>query len=129
MNKFNIGDYVKVNDRKYGHHFKIGEVVKIIKIVEEENYICKSGIGDIWMLRDNEFERIEKKDDWKIKIKINYEFDEEKEITNLHVEGGRETDSIYGVMDLIVLLYDKVEDKKCLIGSIEELLDKIKKGE
>ena len=32
MNKFNIGDYVKVNDRKYGHHFKIGEVVKIIKM-------------------------------------------------------------------------------------------------
>jgi len=77
---------------------------------------------------EEEIERIEKTDNWKIKIRINYEFDEETEITNCKIIGGREQDFIYGIMDLILMLYNKVEDKKCLIGSIKELLDNIEKG-
>lgn len=128
MNKFKIGDFVKVKDRKYGHHFKMGEVLKIIDIANKDCYICKSEMGDIWALKDIELERIEKIDNWKVKIKINYEFDEETEITNCKIIGGREQDLIYGIMDLILMLYNKVEDKKCLIGSIRELLDNIEKG-
>lgn len=81
-------------------------------------------------LEENEIERIKEsdKDNWKVKIKINYEFDEETEITNCRITGGREEDSIYGIMDLILMLYNKVEDKKCLIGSIRDLLDNIEKG-
>lgn len=134
MNKFKIGDYVKVKDRIYGHMFKIGEKVKIIDIVklsnEREAYTCKSNKEKLnnWLLTEEEIERIEYKDNWKIKIKINYEFDEETEITNCKITGGREEDSIYGIMDLIFMLYNKVEDKKCLLVSIRELLDNIEKG-
>lgn len=134
MNKFKIGDYVKVKGRKYGHMFKIGEKVKIIDIVElsrgRKAYSCKSNKKKLntWLLSEEEIERIEYKDNWKIKIKINYEFDEETEITNCRITGGREEDSIYGIMDLILKLYSKVEDKKCLIGSIRDLLDNIEKG-
>ena len=74
-------------------------------------------------------EENEYKDNWKIKIKINYEFDEETEITKCSIKGGREEDSIYGIMDLIFILYSKIEDKYCLIGSIRDLLDNIEKGE
>lgn len=136
MNKFKIGDYVKVKDRKYGHMFKIGEIVKIIGIVKlsrgREAYICKSyNTGwkfNTWCLAENEIERIKKSDNWKVKIKINYEFDEETEITNCRITGGREQDFIWGIMDLILKIYNKVEDKKCLIGSIRDLLDNIEKG-
>ena len=134
MNKFKIGDYVKVKDRIYGHMFKIGEKVKIIDIVKlssgREAYTCKSNKEKLnkWLLSEEEIERIEYKDNWKIKIKINYEFDEETEITNCKITGGREEDSIYGIMDLIFMLYNKVEDKKCLLRSIRELLDNIEKG-
>lgn len=134
MNKFKIGDYVKVKNRKYGHMFKIGEKVKIIDIVKlsrgREAYTCKSNKEKLntWLLYEEEIERIEYKDNWKIKIKINYEFDEETKITNCRITGGREEDSIYGIMDLILMLYNKVEDKKCLIGSIRDLLDNIEKG-
>ena len=131
MNKFKIGDYVKVKDRINGHMFKIGEIVKIIDIVKlssgREAYTCKSNKEKLnkWLLSEEE---IEYKDNWKIKIKINYEFDEETEITKYRITGGREEDVIYGIMDLILMLYNKVEDKKCLIGSIRELLDNIEKG-
>ena len=134
MNKFKIGDYVKVKDRIYGHMFKIGEKVKIIDIVKlssgREAYTCKSNKEKLnkWLLSEEEIERIEYKDNWKIKIKINYEFDEETEITNCKITGGREEDSIYGIMDLVFMLYNKVEDKKCLLRSIRELLDNIEKG-
>ena len=134
MNKFKIGDFVNVKDRIHGHMFKIGEKVKIIDIVKfssgREAYSCKSNKEKLntWLLSEEEIERIEYKDNWKIKIKINYEFDEETELTNCRITGGREEDSIYGIMDLISMLYNKVEDKKCLIGSIRDLLDNIEKG-
>ena len=136
MNKFKIGDYVKVKDKINGHMFKIGEIVKIIGIVKlsrgREAYRCKSfNTGfklNTWCLAENEIERIKKSDEWKVKIKINYEFDEETKITNCRITGGREEDSIYGIMDLIFMLYNKVEDKKCLIRSIRVLLDNIEKG-
>lgn len=134
MNKFKIGDYVKVKDNINEHMFKIGEIVKIIDIVKlsrgREAYACKLNKEQLntWLLSEEEIEKIEYKDKWKIKIRINYEFDEETKITNYKIIGGREQDFIYGIKDLIFILYNKVKDKKCLIGSIRELLDNIEKG-
>ena len=52
--KFKVGDKVKVIARKYGHHFNIGEIVKIIR-VKNGFYVCMSSKKDIWGLNDDEF--------------------------------------------------------------------------
>ena len=52
--KFKAGDEVKVIARKYGHHFNIGEIVKITQI-NKSDYTCESfNKHDIWWLKDNE---------------------------------------------------------------------------
>lgn len=52
--KFKVGDKVKVIARKYGHHFNIGEIVKITQI-NKSDYTCESfNKHDIWWLKDNE---------------------------------------------------------------------------
>ena len=102
------------------------EMIREAEMIEH-SLLCDDQTEDVHV-SEEEIERIEYKDNWKIKIKINYEFDEETELTNCRITGGREEDSIYGIMDLISMLYNKVEDKKCLIGSIRDLLDNIEKG-
>lgn len=52
--KFKVGDEVKVIARIHGHHFNIGEIVKIIQI-NKSDYTCESfNKHDIWWLKDNE---------------------------------------------------------------------------
>ncbi len=52
--KFKAGDEVKVIARIHGHHFNIGEIVKIIR-VKNGFYVCMSSKKDIWGLNDDEF--------------------------------------------------------------------------
>lgn len=52
--KFKAGDEVKVIARIHGHHFNIGEIVKIIR-VKNGFYVCMSSKKDIWGLKDDEF--------------------------------------------------------------------------
>ena len=52
--KFKAGDEVKVIARIHGHHFNIGEIVKIIR-VKNGFYVCMSSKNGIWGLNDDEF--------------------------------------------------------------------------
>lgn len=58
--KFKVGDKVKVIAEKHGHHFNIGEIVKIEYTSEYEcGYICKSlKNNDYWNLRDDEIVKV-----------------------------------------------------------------------
>ena len=55
--KFKAGDEVKVIARIHGHHFNIGEIVKIIR-VKNGFYVCMSSKNDIWGLNDDEFVKV-----------------------------------------------------------------------
>lgn len=56
--KFKVGDKVKVIAKKHGHHFNIGEIVKI-EHTSEYNYICKSlKNNDYWNLGDDEIVKV-----------------------------------------------------------------------
>ena len=56
--KFKIGDKVKVIAKKHGHHFNIGEIVKI-EHTSEYGYTCKSlKNNDYWNLRDDEIVKV-----------------------------------------------------------------------
>ena len=53
-----IGTKVRVTKSKYGHNFKIGEVVKVIKIdVVAPDYLC-SNTHHYWWLSREEFELV-----------------------------------------------------------------------
>ncbi|HMT77898.1 MAG TPA: hypothetical protein PKA44_09315 [Saprospiraceae bacterium] len=53
-----IGTKVRVTKRLYGHNFKIGEVVKVIKInVVAPEYLC-SNTHHYWWLSREEFEPV-----------------------------------------------------------------------
>lgn len=56
--KFKVGDKVKVIAKKHGHHFNIGEIVKI-EHTSEYDYICKSlKNNDYWNLGDDEIVKV-----------------------------------------------------------------------
>lgn len=56
--KFKVGDKVKVIAKKHGHHFNIGEIVKI-EHTSEYGYTCKSlKNNDYWNLRDDEIVKV-----------------------------------------------------------------------
>lgn len=56
--KFKVGDKVKVIAKKHGHHFNIGEIVKI-EHISEYDYICKSlKNNDYWNLGDDEIVKV-----------------------------------------------------------------------
>lgn len=56
--KFKVGDKVKVIAKKHGHHFNIGEIVKI-EHTSEYAYMCKSlKNNDYWNLGDDEIVKV-----------------------------------------------------------------------
>lgn len=56
--KFKVGDKVKVIAKKHGHHFNIGEIVKI-EHTSEYGYTCKSlKNNNYWNLRDDEIVKV-----------------------------------------------------------------------
>lgn len=56
--KFKVGDKVKVIAKKHGHHFNIGEIVKI-EYTSEYDYTCKSlKNNDYWNLGDDEIVKV-----------------------------------------------------------------------
>lgn len=56
--KFKVGDKVKVIAKKHGHHFNIGEIVKI-EHTSEYGYTCKSLKNNVyWNLRDDEIVKV-----------------------------------------------------------------------
>lgn len=55
---FKVGDEVKVIARKHGHHFYIGEIVKIIRI-SSTDYTCESfDKHNVWWLKDDEVAKV-----------------------------------------------------------------------
>lgn len=54
MRDFAVGKHVKIRDRKYGHKFKIGQVVKLIHYDDlSMDWTCRSAEGE-WSIREEE---------------------------------------------------------------------------
>lgn len=53
--KFKEGELVKITARHWGHHFEIGEIVKITGVDDiDEDYTCKSSDGAVWFCHEDE---------------------------------------------------------------------------
>ena len=76
MNKFKVGDRVRIIKEETGHRFKIGEIVKINR-VNGANYYAV-GDNDSWYVRDEEIESVGKARKVKQpKFLLKYEIDED----------------------------------------------------
>lgn len=58
--KFKEGEYVKIVHRRWGHHFTLGEIVKITGVDDiGEDYTCKSSDGAVWFCKEDEIKPAE----------------------------------------------------------------------